>query len=268
MNPARPWFFLSPSGGGGGDVTGPASSTDNAIVRFNGTGGKTLQNSGVTIDDSNTLTVPNDIVFTEAADHTSTPAAGSGYLWVRNDAPSSLIFTDDAGTDVDLTNIGGDTKSTYFFSAIELEVDNANVSRGVSHSGIGPTVSFADGVTGISSLWAQVPEGYSSVSAIRVFYEDASASALVVRAHFFTAHWDTDAAGNADTLDTTDAEASYTTGGTANTMGIITVPAGAYDGLTLDAGDLFGFQIRRIGGSASDTYGAAWEVLGVEIVWA
>lgn len=33
-------------------VKGPSSSTDNAIVRFDGTGGKTLQNSSVTIDDS------------------------------------------------------------------------------------------------------------------------------------------------------------------------------------------------------------------------
>jgi hypothetical protein len=35
-----------------GDVSGPASSTDNAIVRFNGTSGDTIQNSIITIDDS------------------------------------------------------------------------------------------------------------------------------------------------------------------------------------------------------------------------
>ena len=39
-------------GGGGGDVTGPASSTDNAIVRFDGTTGKLVQNSVVTIADT------------------------------------------------------------------------------------------------------------------------------------------------------------------------------------------------------------------------
>lgn len=36
-------------------VTGPASSTDNAIARFDGTDGKTIQNSGVTIDDSDVV---------------------------------------------------------------------------------------------------------------------------------------------------------------------------------------------------------------------
>ena len=37
----------------------PATSTDNAIVRWDGTGGRTIQNSGVTIDDSNNLQVPD-----------------------------------------------------------------------------------------------------------------------------------------------------------------------------------------------------------------
>ena len=43
-------------GGGSGDVSGPGSATDNAIVRFDGAGGKTIQNSSVTIDDSNNMT--------------------------------------------------------------------------------------------------------------------------------------------------------------------------------------------------------------------
>ena len=34
-----------------GDVTGPGSSVDNAIARFSGTGGKTIQNTTVTISD-------------------------------------------------------------------------------------------------------------------------------------------------------------------------------------------------------------------------
>lgn len=39
-------------GGGTGDVDGPASATDNAIVRFDGTTGKLIQNSVVTIADT------------------------------------------------------------------------------------------------------------------------------------------------------------------------------------------------------------------------
>ena len=51
----------SVSGAGSGtatqSVTGPASSTDNAIVRFNGTGGTIIQDSGITIADGATGTL-------------------------------------------------------------------------------------------------------------------------------------------------------------------------------------------------------------------
>jgi hypothetical protein len=43
-----------------GDVIGPASSTDEAIARFDGTTGKLLQNSGVTISNTGSITVPAD----------------------------------------------------------------------------------------------------------------------------------------------------------------------------------------------------------------
>lgn len=47
--------FVGTGGGGGGDVTGPASSTDNAVARFDGTTGKIIQNSVVTISDTGEL---------------------------------------------------------------------------------------------------------------------------------------------------------------------------------------------------------------------
>jgi len=43
---------------------GPVSSTDNALARWNGTVGNNLQNSGITIDDSNLLTTPGNISLT------------------------------------------------------------------------------------------------------------------------------------------------------------------------------------------------------------
>lgn len=46
----------------GGDVTGPASSTDEALARFDGTGGKTLQNSNATLDDTGNLNVTAKIL--------------------------------------------------------------------------------------------------------------------------------------------------------------------------------------------------------------
>ena len=91
-----------------GDASGPASATDNAIARFDGAGGKTLQNSSVTINDNGSIATAQGIVFTERANHVETPAAGDGELWVRNDTSpaNSLNFTDDDGQDWHL-QLGG-----------------------------------------------------------------------------------------------------------------------------------------------------------------
>ena len=60
--------------GAAGDVSGPGSSTDNAIARFDGTGGKTIQNSVVTIADTTgnmtgvgTLTLGDVLTFSDGA---------------------------------------------------------------------------------------------------------------------------------------------------------------------------------------------------------
>jgi hypothetical protein len=59
------------SGGGTGDVVGPASATDNAIARFDGTTGKLIQNSGGSIDDSGNITA-NNLSGTNTGDVTLT----------------------------------------------------------------------------------------------------------------------------------------------------------------------------------------------------
>ena len=51
---------------GAGDVSGPGSSTDNAIPRFDSTSGTIIQNSGITIDDSNNLYGINNTIGTDS----------------------------------------------------------------------------------------------------------------------------------------------------------------------------------------------------------
>ncbi len=71
---ANTWKFLTIGSGlnitdttitatSSGDVIGPASATDNAIVRFNLTTGKLIQNSNVTIDDNGAMQMPNNQWF-------------------------------------------------------------------------------------------------------------------------------------------------------------------------------------------------------------
>jgi hypothetical protein len=47
--------WITPSGGGTGDVTGPASSTNNALARFDSTTGKLIQNSTGILSDTGAL---------------------------------------------------------------------------------------------------------------------------------------------------------------------------------------------------------------------
>ena len=49
------------AGAAGGDVDGPVSSTDNAIARFDGTTGKVIQNSAVTISDAGDVVIAGDL---------------------------------------------------------------------------------------------------------------------------------------------------------------------------------------------------------------
>jgi hypothetical protein len=56
---------------GAGDVDGPASATDNAVARFDGTTGKLIQNSLVTIDDSGNISTSGTVDGVDVSDHSS-----------------------------------------------------------------------------------------------------------------------------------------------------------------------------------------------------
>ncbi|TIU70885.1 MAG: hypothetical protein E5W25_05805 [Mesorhizobium sp.] len=108
------------AGGIAGSMTGPASSTDNAIARFNGTTGTTVQNSGVTIDDSNNLSTAGSIssssssnlatISTSASAGTLTLSGvgAAGHSWRILAGASDLRIIDDTGarTPLNITNAG------------------------------------------------------------------------------------------------------------------------------------------------------------------
>ncbi len=57
-------FLIAEKGGGsGGDFAGPVSSTDNAVVRFDGTTGKLGQNSVMTVSDTGIVNIPSGISY-------------------------------------------------------------------------------------------------------------------------------------------------------------------------------------------------------------
>jgi hypothetical protein len=109
----------STGGAGGGDVTGPASSTDNAVARFDSTTGKIIQNSGVVINDSGEVTVGvwkgtevtvpyggtgastlTGVLKGNGQSAISAATAGTDYV-----APGGVLGTPSSGTATNLTGL-------------------------------------------------------------------------------------------------------------------------------------------------------------------
>jgi hypothetical protein len=84
-----------------GDVIGPASSTDNAIARFDSTTGKIIQNSAITLSDAGALQNVNEVNFD------ITPASvvgGAGSLsWNNNDNTQTLQLIGNNNVELKLT---------------------------------------------------------------------------------------------------------------------------------------------------------------------
>jgi hypothetical protein len=105
------------AGGGSGDVVGPASATDNAIARFNGTTGKLIQNSGITIADgatgvlSGTNSGDQNLFGTFAVSGQSNVVADSTNDTLTLVAGTNVTLTTDPTTDsitINATTSGGD----------------------------------------------------------------------------------------------------------------------------------------------------------------
>ena len=82
---------------GGGDVAGPASATDNAVARFDGTTGKLIQNSAVTISDT-TGDIAGATSLTAPASTDLTLAGGS--------SGASLVLGPGVSNTTTLTTVG------------------------------------------------------------------------------------------------------------------------------------------------------------------
>jgi hypothetical protein len=84
------------AGGGSGDVVGPASATDNAIARFDGTTGKLIQNSAVTIADSSGDITTGGVVLTAngSVSNPSFSASGDTNTGIFFPAADTIAFAE------------------------------------------------------------------------------------------------------------------------------------------------------------------------------
>lgn len=122
-------------GGGSGTVTGPETTTDNAIARWSGTDGYTIQNSGVIIDDSDNVSGIGNITLTGTVDGRDVSVDGAALD--NHIVDSSIHFTlqdiglDGYALDSDLTDHISDTANPHSTSLANLtDTDLTGIAQG------------------------------------------------------------------------------------------------------------------------------------------
>ena len=115
-------------------VTNASTSTDNAVARFDATTGKIIQNSGVTIDDSDNVTIPGDLTVngTTTTINTATLDVEDTNITVNNTGNDASA--EGAGLTVERTGTDGSfiyedaLTSKFKLGALGSEVEVADVS--------------------------------------------------------------------------------------------------------------------------------------------
>ncbi len=95
--------WVNQAGSGTGDVVGPASATDNAITRFDGTTGKTIQNSAATLDDNGNFAGVNGLTFNTSP--TSPPTAAGAMAWDNGDGTPYVVLNANTSLQLGQENI-------------------------------------------------------------------------------------------------------------------------------------------------------------------
>ena len=121
----------------GGDVVGPASVLGNTVVLWDGTTGKLIKDPGSQIGFVPGVFYLNGATMLrigESATVPATPNAAQGAYWVRNDAPTAPMFTDDDGGDNALyTGVKAKVRAaTAVAGTLTTDFENLDVIDGVT----------------------------------------------------------------------------------------------------------------------------------------
>lgn len=151
---------------------------------------------------------------------------------------------------------------------IFVKAQEASIISGAALAEYGAGVAvmeFSDAATETAIFEARVPRGATGISAIEIFYVREVVANLELDLSSGIVNL---AAGQGGTIATdTFGSDPYACAASNATIGVITVPAGAYELTGINAGDQVGLKIIRNGSNANDTYNATWKVLGVKFTF-
>lgn len=222
------WEDFSDTGAAGtGDFSGPGASTDNAIVRFDGTGGKTGQNSLITIGDTGIIGFPDGVRQTFNPDGTNA-GLNVGAQAGNPGSPSDGDLWYNSSTAALMARINGTSREIGFFLRSVTTLTNAQIKALPSTPitlAAAPGAGFRNKLIACTLKLDSAAGGYTNMNAVF--------SALVVSAN---GYWLSGAVPNDNTTTT---DLTYLTGflGTAHTKVLDLAPVGT-DGI--DAGSTSG----------------------------
>jgi len=141
-------------GTGFGDVSGPASATDNAITRFDGTTGKIVQTSLVTVADDGAITAPQvgSVIPFYYANQAAFPSAATYHGALAHSHADGAMFFAHSSVWVRLLDNGGPLGTPSSGTATNLT--GLPLSTGVTG-----TLSAANGGTGVANNAAMTVTG-------------------------------------------------------------------------------------------------------------
>ena len=119
-----PNFTITSADSKVGDVVGPASSTDNAVARFDTTTGKLLQNSVVTVGDTGAVSGVTTLAASTSVTTPIVQATNSAGLALKNSAGT---------TQISMGGGGGDNVTI----AVATNINGANAQIDISPTGTG-----------------------------------------------------------------------------------------------------------------------------------
>jgi hypothetical protein len=149
---------INSTASGTGDVVGPASSTDNAVARFDSTTGKIIQNSGVVINDSGEVTVGvwkgTEVGLSYGGTGASTASQARGNILPSYTGNAGKVLAVNSGeTDVEYISAGG--TGTVTSVAVSGGTTGLTTSGGpITAAGtitLGGTLAVASGGTGTAT---------------------------------------------------------------------------------------------------------------------
>lgn len=147
--------------GGGSGIGGSTGATDNTILRADGTGGSTLQNSAVSINDSGTITIPDG--------QSISSTSGTSALQISNNSSllsagnSSIVVGNSSGIQVQSTLSAGSGNRLLDLTALTNSVSRIKIEHQTSGT---PAVGIGSGVNFLVETAAGNVETGASIEAI------------------------------------------------------------------------------------------------------